>query len=277
MSLQPIEIPMRFKYEGGIAAQGKLDIYDAAVALRGISRAVAITTHAFLHHGEIRTRAERVRGAKIYLEPPVAGSFDQLVKILIDQSSLGHEIAVGVAASALWDVTKTIWSKTVGVSFEPSTPTGRMLSQRIEPRIGDLEGVLEPAIKDMHRPIQSEPDEVRLNIVRPRVGVVLLFNESTLEYLSAPSDNDHEISVSGNVTRYNIISGHGRFYDDEQQKTIAFQVINELNKRNRELITWSLDARNRGEEGKLEMDVLPARGRRGEVLRYVVRRVRKLT
>lgn len=267
---------MRFKYEGGIAAQGKLDIYDAAVALRGISRAVAITTHAFLHDGEIRTRAEQVRGAKIYIEPPVAGSFDQLVKILIDQSSLGQEIAVGVAASALWDFTKAVWSKTVGAPSEPSTPTGKMLSERIEPRIGDLEGVLEPAIKDMHRPIQSEP-EVRLNIVRPRVGVVLLFNESTLEYLSAPSDDDHEISVNGNVTRYNIISGHGRFYDDEQQKTIAFQVINELNKKNRELITWSLDARNRGEEGKLEMDVLPARGRRGEVLRYVVRRVRKLT
>lgn len=275
MNPEPVEVRMRFKYEGGIAAQGKLEIYDAAVALRGISRAVAITTHAFLHDGQIRTRAERVRGAKIYVEPPTVGSFDQLVKILIDHQSLAKEVAIGVAGSALWDFSKTIWSKAIGIPAEPSTPTGRLLRDRMEPTIGDLEGVLEPALKDMHRPIQSE-QEVRLNIVRPHVGVVLVLNDSTLKYLSSISENDHEISVTGNVTRYNIITGYGRFYDDDQQRTIAFQVINELNKKNRELITWSLDSRNRGEAGKLEMDVIPTRGRRGEILHYIVRRVRKL-
>lgn len=57
------ELRVKYQYVHGVADSGRLDIYDAAVALRGISRASAIITHAYIN-GEIRTHGESAKGAK---------------------------------------------------------------------------------------------------------------------------------------------------------------------------------------------------------------------
>ena len=59
------ELRIKFHYEHGIADTGRLDLYDAAVALRGIARASSIITHAYLN-GEIRTHGDGAEGAKFY-------------------------------------------------------------------------------------------------------------------------------------------------------------------------------------------------------------------
>lgn len=61
------ELKLKFHYEHGAADSGRLEIYDAAVALRGIARATSIITHAYLN-GEVRTRAEAATGAKSILK-----------------------------------------------------------------------------------------------------------------------------------------------------------------------------------------------------------------
>jgi hypothetical protein len=93
-----VEIRIHFKYDGGSATDGYLDIYDASVALRGISRSIVIFTHAFLNDGEVRQRADHAQGAKIYLHPPVRGSFDQLVTVVIAHR---EELALSVLSAAL--------------------------------------------------------------------------------------------------------------------------------------------------------------------------------
>lgn len=68
------ELKLKFHYEHGAADSGRLEIYDAAVALRGVARATSMITHAYLN-GEVRIRAEAATGAKIYIETPKRGSF----------------------------------------------------------------------------------------------------------------------------------------------------------------------------------------------------------
>lgn len=268
----PISVQMHFKYDGGLASSGSLEIYDAAVALRGISRALAITTHAFVNNGEIRSRAERANGARILLHPPVRGSFDQLVTILLDPATVAGTIGISVASNALWDFIKVTWSKAVGLAAEPSTPTGRRLQDRIEPVFGELADVLEPALKDMHRPIQSDA-ETEMQLVRPRVGAVLTLDTGTLAYVSTLLEDPDQVLIAGNVTRYNVITGYGRLYDDAEEQTIPFNIDPSLERSQRELLTWSLDARNRGLGDKLLFGALPVRNARRDIERYIVRSV----
>lgn len=68
------ELRIKFHYEHGIADTGRLDLYDAAVALRGIARASSIITHAYLN-GEIRTHGDGAEGAKFYIDTPKRSSF----------------------------------------------------------------------------------------------------------------------------------------------------------------------------------------------------------
>lgn len=99
------EIKIYLSYGGGSANNNYLDIYDAAKSLNGLSRALAMTTHAFLNDGEIRTRAERATGAKIQLYAPNKGSFQEVVNVVFD-----HDVAVafgtGIITTAFWDFFK---------------------------------------------------------------------------------------------------------------------------------------------------------------------------
>jgi len=55
------ELKINFKYEHGSADTGKLDLYDASVALNGISRSLSIITHAYINGEGAPT--EKQRGA----------------------------------------------------------------------------------------------------------------------------------------------------------------------------------------------------------------------
>lgn len=270
-----ISVRMHFKYDGGLSSAGQLEIYDAAVALRGISRALALTTHAFVN-AEVRSRGERAVGAKIIVHPPTRGSYDQLATVLLDPNNLPATLAVGAAGNALWDFIKVTWSAAVGALAEAETPAGRRMQDRIEPVMGELADVLEPAVRDMHRPIQSD-DATTMQLIRPRVGTILTLDEETLAYVTAVIEADNRVLVSGNVTRYNILSGYGRFYDDTEERTVPFKIDPaEVPRLQREMLTWSLDQTNRGNEAKLLFDAVPVRNVRDETLRYIVHGIRKM-
>src|SRR5690554_7489817 len=68
------ELRIKFHYEHGTADTGRLDLYDASVALNGIARATSIVTHAYLN-GEVRTHGDAAHGAKLYVNTPKRGSF----------------------------------------------------------------------------------------------------------------------------------------------------------------------------------------------------------
>jgi len=215
--------PINFKisYHNGDAKDGRLDMYDASVSLQGFAKALSITTHALLNDGEIRKQGNRLNGAKIFISPSRKGSFEELITLVITNK---EAIGASVASSAFWDLIKWTWSKTIDLDYEPKTPHVKKLEERIEPFIGEMEEALEIPLEQAHRPIK-QCEDMTVVLKRHRVGNVIKLDCNTLKSVSIRTDSNITKNITGNVTRYNILSGIGRFYDDDLERTVSFKML----------------------------------------------------
>ncbi len=262
------ELNFKISYTGGSADQGLLDIYDASVSTNGLARALSITTHAFINEGQIRKRAERVTGAKVYLHPPRKGSFEELVTIVFTDPVV-QSIGASVIAAAFWDFVKWTWSEAVGQQHEPETPFVRRLEDRVEPLIGEIGIALESPMASLHRPIENAAN-MEISISRPKVGEIVRLNQATMAYVNILDEEDPEDGIIGNVTKYNILSGYGRIFVDELDRTVPFDLDADISPDEKELLTRSSHDRNRGLDGKISLRASRVLTGRGELKRYKV-------
>jgi hypothetical protein len=253
------ELRIKYHYQHGIADTGRLELYDAAIALKGISRASAIITHAFIN-GEVRTHGDSAKGAKFYINTPRRGSFVYEATIWF----------VGAISSGVfYDFIKYGFNESVGKlnSEEPY----KALSERIEPTIGELPAILESALDEVHRPIKQDK-EIKLTIARPRGGRLAEFDSDTAQYL-LPSTVPAPHEISGNVTKYNSLTGWGKFFDLIEGRTVSFNIDLNSSERQRSLITWSLHENNMHRDGRLYLGANAVIAPTGKIKRYIVHNV----
>lgn len=263
------KISFVIKYHDGDARQGHLDMYDAATSFQGFAKALAITTHALLNNGEIRRKGNRIEGAQLYLEPSKKGSFEQLVTLVITNQ---EAIGASIAAAAFWDFLKWTWSRTIGEICDPETPFVKRLveDERIEPFIGEMEEALEIPLEQAHRPISANETTI-ITLKRRAIGDVMKFDKETLKSVSIKVDPEVERDIRGNVTRYNILSGYGRYFADALEKTVSFKITEEVTAEKKRLLTWSLHhAQNDHNSGKLLFDARKICTSKGALKRYLV-------
>jgi hypothetical protein len=259
--MQVPEFRLKFKYEGGTADEGLLDLYDGAVSLEGIARAVTIATHALVNR-EIRTRADSAHGAKFFLRSPQRGSFIYDATVFV----------TGACSSGLfYDFIKYAFQEAVGKLDEIADPPSQSLQKRIEPTIGELPAVLESALIDVHRPIR-QAKEITLAVTKPRGEVLVDFDEETGIYLQ-PRTVVMPDPIVGNVTRYNNISKWGKLYDRSEARIISFFLSPDLTERERSLITWSLHEGNLNREGTLYYRAEAVVSPHDRIKRYNITRV----
>lgn len=262
------QIQIKLSYQGGDADLHRLDMYDASVSLHGFARAIAITTHALLNDGDVKRRGNRATGAKIFVSPPQKGSYEQVLTLVVE-----NPIASSVVAAAFWDILKWTWSKTLDLVYEPETPTVKRLEERVEPFISDIEEVLESALEEAHRPIKNNPD-ITITVARPRVGSVIKMNAETLKSVSIRTENQIVTGIVGNVTKYNILSGIGRFYEDKKGHTVSFKLPDKATEQMRKRVTWSMHYAQGGDgEGKIELHARRVVSAKGTLKRYLVEKV----
>ncbi len=253
------ELRIRYQYENGIADTGRLELYDAAIALRGISRANAIITHAFLN-GEVRTHGDSAKGAKFYINTPKRGSF-------IYEATIWF--AGAVSSGVFYDFVKYGLNETVGKNNNEEY--AKALNDRIEPTIGELPAVLESALDEIHRPIKQD-NEIKLTIARPRGEKLAVFDSDTALYLM-PSTVPAPHEITGNVTKYNALTGWGKFYDLIERRTVSFNIDLMSPERQKSLITWSLHENNMGRDGLLFLGANAVIAPTGKIKRYIVHNV----
>ncbi|WP_305907971.1 hypothetical protein Q9L42_012960 [Methylomarinum sp. Ch1-1] len=265
-------ITFAIKYHYGDAEQGRLDMYDAAVSFQGFARALSITAHALLNDGEIRKKGHQIAGGELYINPSRKGSFEQIVTFVITNK---EAIGASIAAAAFYDLIKWTWSKTLEIAYEPETPHVRKLSERIEPFIGEMEEVLEVPLEQAHRPIKKD-ENVVVTIKRQRIGEVVRLDSSTLEKVSLRVEDATTHNIRGNVTRYNILSGYGRFYDDELDRTVSFKIGDDVSSAQKQLLTWSMHyAQEAQGEGKLLIDAKRVLTSKGVTKRYLISNIKQ--
>ena len=266
------KITFAIKYHYGDAEQGRLDMYDAAVSFQGFSKALSITAHALLNDGEIRRKGHSIQGGELYINPSRKGSFEQIVTFVITNK---EAIGASIAAAAFYDLIKWTWSKTLDLAYQPETAHVRKLSERIEPFIGEMEEVLEVPLEQAHRPIKKNPEMV-IALKRQRMGEVVRLDVETLKSVSLRTEAEVTENIKGNVTRYNILSGYGRFYDDALEKTVSFKVEEDVSSTQKKLLTWSMHyAQETDVGGKILIDAQRILTAKGAVKRYVVSRIQQ--
>lgn len=253
------ELRVKYHYEYGIADTGKLELYDAAIALKGISRASAIITHAFLN-GEVRTHGDGARGAKFYINTPKRGSFTYEATIWF---------AGAVTSGLFYDFIKYGFNESVGKLNNEEYY--KSLNNRIEPTIGELPAVLESSLDEIHRPIKQD-NEIKLTIMRPRGEKLAVFDKDTALYLM-PSTVPAPHKISGNVTKYNSLTGWGKFFDLIERRTVSFNIDLSSSERQKSLITWSLHESNLGRDGLLYLGANAVIAPTGKIKRYIVHNV----
>lgn len=254
------EIKLKFHYEHGAADSGRLEIYDAAVALRGIARATSMATHAYLNK-EVRTRAEAAIGAKIYIETPKRGSFVYEAVIWT---------AGALSSGIFYDFIKYSFNESVGKIIDQED-LYKSLEKRIEPTMGELPAALESPLEEIHRPIRQDQNIV-LAVTRPRGEILAEFNTETLQYLQ-PDIIPAPHEISGNVTKYNSLTGWGKFFDLIERRTVSFNIGLNSSERERSLITWSLHENNMRRPGLLYLSANAVVTPLGSIKRYIVHKV----
>jgi hypothetical protein len=270
------ELRLKIKFEGGEADNHRLEIYEAGVSIHGLARATAISMHAFLNNGAVRSRVETIHGAKIYITPSQKGSFQELITIVIEADLVGT-IGTSVAATATWEFIKWSWAKAMG--REPEEPTSRH-AKKILKENEDLETelsiALESPLEQVHRPIANN-SEVRISLSKNLTKDSIDLDQNSLDNVSTRTESAIEKNICGNITRYNILSGNGRFYDDGLERTVSFGLDSDVSHSEKKLLTWSMNEGNSGRDGKLLMDLNRIVNKRGDTKRYVVVEVREFS
>jgi hypothetical protein len=232
-------IDFSLSYAGETADNHQLDFYDAAQALIGFERSIALTTHLAIN-GKIITQAPSLKGAKIVVTPPVAGSWEIAAAILSTGTimyKLGtapRDTPLGHLVSSLYDyaVRRTLgfpvnYDETLGAHYESAKRQTELIGEITPERVDSLVEKIEPAIKMIHRPI-VESETATTAIIRGHIGgestkIASSFTRETFARMELVERSRAE-DMAGRVSSYNINTFRGRIYVDEQQRPIPFEL-----------------------------------------------------
>lgn len=232
---------LKLRFDGETVEEKGLDLYDGAASFYGFAQALQIAVHAYMT-GEVVSRATAMKGADMYFGAPRRGSVLFDIITVIEQ----YPATAGIAGAAFYDFMKTALSKAAGyLDTKPETPSVQKLAID-ETFFDQLAETLEGSLQRAHRAIDHGVERVTLE--RPRSELVV-FDRSTSLWVNTRDENPKVEEFTGNITRYNSISGNGRAYVRELQKVLPFRPGPVFPDNKRGLLTWSLHGNTvRGEK-----------------------------
>ncbi len=226
-------VPLKLRFSGPEVDEHGLDLYDGATSFYGFAQALQMVVHARLNN-EVVTRATALNGAKMQFSSPRQGSVLFDIVGLIEQNPVTG--AAGLVVT--YDFIKFSLSKAIGLlNVEPETATVKKLEDT-STIFDELGGALEGSLQRAHRSVGRGVDRVTLE--RSRGVPLVVFNQSTSDWVNTRNENPDIVEFTGNVTRYNSITYNGRAYIDQLQRIIPFKLGDGFVEQKRGLLTWSL-------------------------------------
>jgi len=265
-----VELKLTIRYTGGIADESMLNLYDAATSMYGLSKALAITSNAIATKGQVRKRVDKVPNVRFYLHPPKNGSFIELVTIVFENpavEAIGSSVLIGV----FWDFVNFTWRKATGRDAQALEYQTKKILKENEFLVEEITNALEIPLQQLHRPIQNDRN-IEIEIKRPRTGIVLTLNRDTYDYVNSQPEPEEKTGIVGNVTKYNNLSGIGRFYDDNLERTVSFHSLDSLTQEEVNNLSWSLHTSNQiNGAGKIVLTVDEIKSNTGQLKRYIIK------
>lgn len=241
---------IKLKFEGNIADNHILDFYDAARAMVGFQRSLALTTHLVLN-GEIITQAPSLKDAEILITTPAPGSWEIVATIVGGAWVAGTASKDTPLGHMLYSVYDYVISNTLGfhVDYEKSLYQDykAILEQKklTQQKLDSLMEKTEASIADMHRPIIASGSARQGNLYGitwsgpERIGPDM--TAMSYDYVARTVKREDIVEHQGLVSSYNVNTYKGRIYLPIEQRPIPFELEEEARTtRNANLIASSL-------------------------------------
>lgn len=241
---------IKLKFEGKLSDNHVLNFYDAARAMTGFQRSLALTTHLVMH-GEIITQAPALKEADILVSTPSPGSWEIIASIVGAAWVAGTASKDTPLGHMLYSIYDYIISSTLGfhVDYEKSlfqSYRESLTEKGITPeKLESLMEKTESSIGDMHRPIVASQSATSAKLFRlSRSGVDQIGPDMTslsYDYIARTIRRDELIEHQGLVSRYNVNTYKGRIFLPDEQRPIPFE-LDEVakNRESVQIITSSL-------------------------------------
>ncbi len=276
-------VEFELTFDGGAASEGLLEFYDAAQALAGFQRSLALTTHLALH-GKIITQAPFARGFEIYILPIEEGSWKARAKLILGTAlmvgSVGKDSPVGHVVTSIYSAAlsstmgfEVDYDKTLQDLYYESRADVRVTPEKID----SLCEKIERSVADMHRPIVKSSSASFAKVERcdhTRQDVGPIFSTLTYEYVRATVLGDEIIEITGYVSSYNINTFQGRVYPIDEKRPIPFEIDSSIrNKNTTGLLTQSQHINGQApfsDDAKVNMICKRLLSATGRVKKYIV-------
>lgn len=253
---------LKLRFSGKEVEKNGLDLYDGATSFYGFSQALQIAVHAYMT-GEIVSRATAMKGAEMYFGAPRRGSVLFEIVTIIEQ----HPATSALAGAAFYDFIKFAFAKAAGyLKTTPETPAVQKIAID-ETFFDQLSETLEGSLQRAHRAIDYGVKQVTLE--RPRSELVL-FNQATSQWVNTRDENPNVEELTGNITRYNSISGNGRAFIRELGKVLPFRPGPSFPDNKRGLLTWSLHGNTVAGEKELRFWASKIESAKGDPKRIIL-------
>lgn len=241
---------IKLKFDGRLSDNHVLNFYDAARAMTGFQRSLALTTHLVMN-GEIITQAPSLKNAEILVTTPEPGSWELVASIVGAAWVAGtasKDTPLGHLLYSVYDyiVASTLgfhvdYNKSLYINYKEELENRSITSEKLDSLIEKTES----SIADMHRPIvaSESANQARLfwmNYSGPQqIGPDM--TELSYDYISRTIRREEIIEHEGLVSSYNVNTFKGRIYLPVEQRPIPFE-LDEIAKtrQNVGLITSSL-------------------------------------
>lgn len=229
----------------------RLDVYDAGVALSGISRSLAISIHYFVNESVIK-QAPALSGARLHLLPPRPGSFVFQIDVEILAMTICGMAVSGIIGNACWDFLKHLYARTIGKEYSPHNEIANTLATRNQGAVDAIIDTIENDVALMHRPIIHNATNV---VVFSGDNNIVNLDRSSYEYVKAKNISEKSSVFTGNVSSFNANTGRGRIFLLKFGRTISFSpALDAFTDEQKSLLAWSLNEYVNGNGGLLKIE-----------------------
>jgi hypothetical protein len=222
-----METSIQIQYEGNQADDGRINLYDAAEALKGLASSINIITQSFSNDDKVQTKVPVQKEFKTYFSAAKKGCFDLFIDVKFETKTI-QKHGASVVKDKYWDYLIEAFSASTGSEAYNNSTFLKKLLQENEGLFDEMAIAIDSHILNVHRPI-SNGSAATAKIIRPYVGEKIELNIKTHHYLNTKIRDENITNLSGNVTRHSNISGLGRAYIREFKRIVPYYIVDHKN------------------------------------------------
>ncbi|WP_163025903.1 hypothetical protein [Chachezhania antarctica] len=266
---EPIWINYKLRFEGRDADRHLLEAHPAGISIEGLSWALALTLNYGVT-GQTRYSRDLTKSAKIFISPPRAGSILYELNILVQNNPFLSLIAgrylINTVTPYINGLIGYVFSQSIGLGGELAGEAQKFLDKLNGEDLKTISRRIEPPLTRAHTAIGRTADEISL---RHSGSEIIRLDQETKDNLKASPVGEYD-TLDSNVTSFNLLTGNGRLYSAESEKTIPFGLNDNYRHGTTTALISSMEQYSLGRSGTIRIVGERVETAAGRLVRYIV-------